>query len=104
MTLQTKEEGKTIAIISYITVIGLLIAYLMNNDKKNEFAKFHIGQSVRVYILAFANFILSFFLPSSLWFVSSIISLGVLALLILGIINAVNLKEEPVPVIGTIGG
>lgn len=102
--LQSKEEGKTIAIISYITVIGLLIAYLMNNDKKNEFAKFHIGQSVRIAILGVANYILSFFMPSSLWFISSIVSLGILALIIIGIINAVNLKEEPLPVIGTIGG
>lgn len=101
---QSKEEGKTMAIISYITLIGLLIAYLMNNDKKNEFAKFHIGQSVRIAILGVANYVLSFFMPSSLWFVSSIVSLGILALIIIGIINAVNLKEEPLPVIGTIGG
>lgn len=31
------EEGKTIAIISYITVIGLIIALILNNDKKNLF-------------------------------------------------------------------
>lgn len=36
------EEGKTIAIISYITVIGLIIALILNNDKKNLFAAYHI--------------------------------------------------------------
>jgi len=45
MEQSTIDEGKTIAIISYLTLIGLLIAFIMNNDKKNEFAKFHIGQS-----------------------------------------------------------
>lgn len=100
MSLQTKEDGKTIAIISYITVIGLLIAYLMNNDKKNEFAKFHIGQSVRVVILAVANYILGNFMP---FFITSIISLGILALVIIGIINASNLEEKPLPLIGTLG-
>lgn len=103
MTLQTKEDGKTIAIISYITLIGLLIAYLMNNDKKNEFAKFHIGQAVRVAILGVANYILGFFLPFSLAILSTIIGLGVLALAIMGIINAVNLQEKKLPIIGTIG-
>lgn len=103
MTLQTKEDGKTIAIISYITLIGLLIAYLMNNDKKNEFAKFHIGQAVRVAILGVANYILGFFLPFSLGILSTIIGLGVLALAIMGIINAVNLQEKKLPIIGTIG-
>jgi hypothetical protein len=36
MTEETKlvvQEGKTIAIISYITWIGLLIAFIMNNEK-----------------------------------------------------------------------
>jgi len=29
------SEGKTIAIIAYITIIGLIIAFVMNNDKKD---------------------------------------------------------------------
>ncbi len=104
MDQQTKEDGKTIAIIGYITVIGLLIAFLMNNDKKNEFAKFHIGQAVRVAILGIANMVLSQILPFSLGIITTVVGLGVLALAIMGIINAVNLSEKPLPVIGTIGG
>ncbi len=104
MEQETKEAGKTMAIISYITWIGLLIAFIANNDKKNEFTAFHIGQSVRVAILGIANVALGWFLPSGLSIISSIISLGVLVLWILGVINAINLKEEPLPIIGTIGG
>jgi len=104
MEQSVKEEGKTMAIIAYITIIGLLIAFIMNNSKNNEFAKFHIGQSVRVAILGLANYVLGMFLPSGLWFISSIISLGVLVFWILGIVNAINLKDEPLPVIGTLGG
>ncbi len=104
MDQQTKEEGKTMAIISYITIIGLLIAFIMNNDKKNEFAKFHIGQSVRIAILGVANYVISMFLPAGLSIISSIIALGILVFIILGIINAINLKDKPLPVIGTIGG
>ena len=34
MDQKTISEGKTMALISYITVIGLLIAFIVNNDKK----------------------------------------------------------------------
>ena len=37
--------GKNIAIISYLTVIGLVIAFVMNNEKKEPFARFHISST-----------------------------------------------------------
>ena len=104
MDQNTIDEGKTMAIISYIfTPIGLLIAYLMNNDKNNAFAKFHIGQSVRLAILGAANYALERILPHTIDFISSFISLGILVLMILGIINAVNGKTKKLPIIGEIG-
>ena len=39
-------EGKGIATIAYITIIGLIIAFVQTNEKKNAFAFFHIRQSV----------------------------------------------------------
>lgn len=104
MDQHTIDEGKTMAIISYIfTPIGLLIAYLMNNDKKNPFAQFHIGQSVRLAILGAANYALDRILPYSMDFITSIIGLGILVLMILGIVNAANGKLQKLPIIGTIG-
>lgn len=92
------------AIVCYITWIGLLIAFIVNNDKKNEFTKFHIGQSLRVAILGIANYLLGNFLPTGMGIITTIISILVLVLWIMGIVNAFNLKEQPLPVIGTIGG
>ncbi len=105
MEQSTIDEGKTMAIISYITVIGLIIAYFMNNDKKNEFASFHIGQSLRIFILGIViavgvNILVSVTGMGILSFLSYI----PLILIVLGIINAVNGKAEPLPIIGTIGG
>ena len=48
MDSYTVKEGKTIAIISYITWIGLLIAFFMHNEKRNAFAAFHIRQSIGI--------------------------------------------------------
>jgi len=103
MDQTTISEGKTPAIISYITVIGLLIAYIINNSKQNTFTQFHIGQSVRIVVLSIANSVLAYLLPNSLSMLTSIISLCILVLVILGIVNAVNGKATPLPVIGTIG-
>ncbi len=103
MEQTTIDEGKTIAIISYITIIGLIIAYILNNTKNNAFAKFHIGQSARIVVLAFANMLLGWVLPSSLGLITTIVSIGIFVLIILGIVNAVNGKTTPLPVIGTIG-
>ena len=106
MDQTTKEAGKTMAIISYVTLIGTLIAYFSNQgDKKNEFVTFHVGQAVRIWIL----WIILTVVVNILVFVTSIGMLAYLGyipliLAILGAMNANNLKAEPVPVIGTIGG
>ena len=104
MEQSTIDEGKTMAIISYITVIGLIIAYFMNNGKNNEFAKFHIGQSLRIFLLGIVISIV----VTVLIMVTGIgaikyISYIPLLLLILGVMNAINGKADPIPVIGTIG-
>lgn len=105
MEQSTIDEGKTTAIISYIfTPIGLVIAYLMNSSSQNAFAQFHIGQSVRLALLGVANTVLGWLVPNSLGIITSMIGLGILVLMILGIINAANGKSTPLPLIGTIGG
>ena len=105
MDQQTKEDGKTMAIISYITLIGTLVAFIMNNDKKNEFAKFHIGQALRAGIAG----ILIAIIGTILVMVTSIGILSILGnagwiFLILGIMNAAGLEVAKLPIIGSIGG
>jgi len=34
------EQDNSIAIISYLTLIGLVIAFVMNNEKKKPFARY----------------------------------------------------------------
>ena len=51
---------KTISIISYITIIGWIIAFLVYNNEteKSSLAKFHLKQSLGLGILGILNFIL----------------------------------------------
>ncbi|WP_369695584.1 hypothetical protein [Flavobacterium alvei] len=44
------EQGKNIAIVSYITIIGAIVAIFMNQDKKNSFAAFHIRQALGIFV------------------------------------------------------
>lgn len=93
------EEGKTTAIIAYITLIGLIIAFVMNNDKKNTFAAFHIRQSLglglTLLVLSFINII-----PILGWFIYIIGGLFILVLWIIGLVGALNGTEKSVPVLG----
>ena len=93
------EEGKTMAIISYLWIIGLIIAFVMNNEKKNEFASYHIKQSLGLsltwLVLSFINVI-----PILGWLVFIVASFVLLYMWIMGFMNAVNLKEKPVPLLG----
>jgi len=104
MEQRTIDEGKTIAIIAYITLIGTLIAWFMNKDKNNEFAKFHIGQAVRAWL---AGIVISI-IASILVMVTGVEILSYLTyagwvLAILGLLNAVNGKMEKIPLVGDIG-
>jgi len=48
---ETIQRGKGLAIVSYFTFIGLLIAVVMNLEKKNPFTSFHIRQMLGLIIM-----------------------------------------------------
>ncbi len=98
----TVEEGKTMATVSYITFIGLIIAFIINNDKKNTFTAYHIRQSLGIYLLWAAIRLVYFLLASFIYIplLSWIIYLAMIALVVLGILAAVNGETKPVPIVG----
>lgn len=100
-TNETKSsfDPKTIAIIAYLTVIGLVVAFVLNNDQKDEFAAFHIKQSLGLVIISLGLFIIGM-IPILGWIISFFGSLFLLYLWIMGLINAINQEAKPVPVLG----
>ncbi|MDQ7917952.1 hypothetical protein RBU60_10225 [Mesonia sp. MT50] len=92
-------EDKNIAIIAYITFIGLIIAFIMNNDKKAVFPTYHIKQSLGIALTGLALFVVGM-VPILGWIVSFLGSLGLLYLWVMGLINAINEKQKPVPWLG----
>ncbi len=95
MENNTVEEGKTIAIISYLWVIGLIIAFIMNNDKKNSFATFHIRQMIGLAILSLVNsFVIARFAGIM---ITSAIGIALFVLWVFGLIGAIQGQEKKIP-------
>ena len=93
------EEAKKIAVISYITIIGLVIAFVMNNEKKSDFANYHIRQSIGLCLTGLAMGAIGI-IPILGWIINIIGFFVLLYMWIVGLINAINEKEKPVPFLG----
>ena len=79
------EEGKAAAIIAYLTWIGLIIAFVINNDKKNEFAKFHIRQALLLLLAEIVGGFV-FWFPLIGW----ALAIALLVLWVMGLISAIQ--------------
>jgi uncharacterized membrane protein len=94
---QTIDEGKTTAIISYITIIGLIIAFVMNSSKKNSFASFHIRQMLGLSIFLLVN---TYVIGKFSFWASSVIGIGLIVLWIIAFIGAIQGEEKRIPLLG----
>lgn len=84
-------DGKTKAIVAHLTLIGWIIALVLNSQQKDEFASFYIRQMLGLIIL---NFV--WIIPILGW----IVGIVVLVLWILSIIGAASGEQKPTPVVG----
>jgi len=98
---------KTISIVSYITIIGWVIAYFQhkNSEQKSALVSYHLGQGLGVFIFSVVlNIGLSIVIRviPSLGSLLALIGLLPLVLIIFGVIAASNEALSPVPLIGKI--
>ncbi len=94
-----RTDDKTLGIIAYLTVIGLVAAFIMNKDKNNDFATYHIKQSLGLCLSGLAIFIVGL-IPILGWIISIVGSILLLVLWVIGLLNAINGNQKPVPVLG----
>lgn len=106
------DEGKLFAILSYaLNFIGLPFWIVPVIQKNNEFALYHAKQAMFMWLAAFAVYIVAFiamfalvaiFAPLACIAQLLIAGVGICMLIlnILGLVNAINAKMVPVPVIG----
>ncbi len=101
MTEDTIEQGKPLAMVSYLWILGVIVAYFLNKNKgNNSFTNFHIRQSLGIWLTFHALGIVISTLDFSLVRLVFYFCFGVL--LIYGFINAVAGNDQEVPVVGRI--
>jgi len=93
-----EKQGKTAAIVAYLTIVGTIIAFFMNQDDKNTFASFHIRQALGINI--------GFYLLGALvsmfdsWLISSSFYIFICVLWIFGLMTAIKEEKKTVPIVG----
>lgn len=97
-TQTTTQTNNSMHIIAYITVIGLIIAFISNKDK-DKLTTYHIRQSLGIGVSGLALMILGM-VPILGWILSIVGSFFLLYLWIMGLVNAINGKMKPVPFLG----
>ena len=108
-TARDAEQGKVMAVFAYVGIL-CLIPLLTGDYKKSPFVKYHLNQGLVLFIAdiawIFVSFILDFIFSGFFGFlfglVRFVVSAGVIVLIILGIINALNGRMKPLPLIGNI--
>lgn len=98
---QDIQTNKIWAALSYVGI--LFILPLLVNGGQSRYAKYHANQGLILFladiVVGIANAILGL-IPVLGGILSALLDLALLALMILGIINAVNGKAKQLPLIG----
>ena len=92
------KDGKAAAIIAYLTIIGTIIAYFMNNDTKNPFTSFHIRQGLGIHITFYLLGVLVSMFDS--WLITAPFYIFIIVLLGYGLIAAVQGERNEDPNLG----
>ena len=96
-------EDRTVAILSYITLIGFIVAIVMHSSKKTALGSFHLRQALGLLVtgLAFGFCVIILaFIPIIGWLAIALGWLSLLVLVIMGLIGAASGQQKPVPVLG----
>ncbi len=88
------DKGKTVAIVAYLTLIGWIIALILNNDQNNksELGAFHLRQALGILLFT----VVTSWIP----FLNFVTLIFGVVMWIIGIIGAVNAQQNPVPLLG----
>ena len=88
---------KTMAFVSYLTLLGLLIIYPKNNPK-NSFVSFHIRQSLGLWLTFFilGNTVGNF----DSWWITLLFWAFFMVLIFYGISSALTGKTTALPLVG----
>lgn len=95
---EIKVESHTLmALLSYLGPL-VIVPFLVSKD--NAFVKFHTKQGVVLFIIEIIAWLLGGVFMWEIWFLLNLINLCVAILSIIGIVNVLQNKEKPLPLVG----
>jgi uncharacterized membrane protein len=94
------SEDKTVAILSYLTFIGFIVAVVLHGSKKTKLGTFHLRQALGLWITAIACWVVLGIIPVIGWIAIPFVSLAVFVLAVIGLIAAASGQFKPVPLLG----
>ena len=96
-------EDRTVAILSYITLIGFIVAIVIHSSKKTELGAFHLRQVLGLIVTGIGFGICAMvmvFIPIIGWIAIVAGWITMLVFVIMGFISAVTGQKKPVPLLG----
>lgn len=91
-----KEDGKLMAILSYISFLAFIPYFV---EKNNKFVRYHAIQGVNLAIIELILYAIGM-IPFLGWLLSSIGNIVMVILSIIGIINVCNGEAKELPIVG----
>lgn len=99
-------EDSTVAILSYITIIGLIIAIVMHSSKKTALGAYHLRQSLGLFITALVIWIPCMIISLIpvinlvMVLVGPAVCIALFVFWVMGLMAAINGQKKPLPVVG----
>lgn len=91
------NRSKALAILAYFTFVGLIIAFIMNLEKRDRFIFFHIRQMLGLVLMLIISNVIEAYVNSIfgsiLWVITFLFWLH-------GLITAIKGKSTEIPFIG----
>lgn len=92
-------EDRTVAILSYITIIGFIAAIFMHQNQRTQLGAFHLRQMLGLVLTAAAGSVCAV-VPILGWIVWIMVVMGLFVLWVLGLLSALRGDVRPVPLLG----
>lgn len=96
-------EDKTVAILSYVTLLGFIAAIIIHSSKKTQLGAFHLRQTLGFFLTAIAigvGEVVLLFIPILGWLCIVALWVAMFVLWVMGLMSAIKGELKPMPVVG----
>src|SRR6478672_10978937 len=82
-------EDKTVAILSYITIVGFIAAVIVHQNHRTQLGAFHLRQTLGLVVTGLVSGICGV-VPILGWIVSLLLAMGLFVLWLVGLFTAIR--------------